>query len=126
MYDWAGQLRSIDISKGNTRFCTASRIEPEAAKIFARMEQAGWYERVDRTLLVPAVAESFGDLNMIHPFREGNGRAQRILFEHLIANAGYETNWWAVEKAEWVKANIDAVRCDYSSLANILNRCIGA
>lgn len=43
--------------------------------------------------LVTAAAELYGDLNIIHPFREGNGRAQRILFEHLIINAGYQVDW---------------------------------
>jgi len=46
---------------------------------------------------------------MIHPFREGNGRAQRILFEHIIINAGYEISWWTAEPGEWVLANVDAV-----------------
>jgi len=45
---------------------------------------------VARSDLVVAVAELHGDLNSIHPFRDGNGRAQRILFEHLIINAGYQ------------------------------------
>ncbi|GLK88155.1 hypothetical protein GCM10017655_12170 [Pseudomonas turukhanskensis] len=90
------------------------------------MTRANWFENLDKTDLVIALAEHFGDLNMIHPFREGNGRAQRILFEHIIANAGYETNWWAVEEAEWIKSNIDAVLCDYSGLASIFSRCVGA
>ena len=46
---------------------------------------------------------------MIHPFREGNGRAQRTLFEHIIINAGYEISWWTAEPGEWVLANVDAV-----------------
>jgi len=45
---------------------------------------------VARPDLVVAVAELHGDLNIIHRFRDGNGRAQRILFEHLIINAGYQ------------------------------------
>jgi cell filamentation protein len=62
---------------------------------------------------------------MVHPFRDGNGRAQRILFEHLIINAGYEISWWAVEADEWTRANIAAVACDYQPLIDIFERCIG-
>ncbi|MNT81573.1 putative adenosine monophosphate-protein transferase fic [compost metagenome] len=62
---------------------------------------------------------------MIHPFRDGNGRAQRILFEHLIINAGYEISWWPVEEGEWLRANIEAVFCDYDALVRIFERCIG-
>lgn len=72
-----------------------------------------------------ASAEAFGDLNVIHPFREENGRAQRVLFEHLIMNVGYDISWWAVEAEEWTQANIDAVRCEYGVLIHVFERCIG-
>lgn len=64
-------------------------------------------------------------MNMIHPFREGNGRAQRIVFEHLIVNSGYEISWWPVEDAEWLRANVAAVVCDYQPLEAVFQKCIG-
>ena len=78
-----------------------------------------------RQQLTCAVAELYGDLNMIHPFREGNGRAQRILFDHIIINAGHEISWWEVEESEWIQANVDAVVCDYQLMTEIFQRCIG-
>jgi cell filamentation protein len=125
VYDWAGDLRTIDISKGSTRFCNVSRIEPEADKIFCAMGQQAWFEDWERPQLVRAMAVHFGDLNMIHPFREGNGRAQRILFEHIIVNVGFEISWWAVEASEWINANVAAVVCDYGPLEAVFDRCIG-
>jgi cell filamentation protein len=125
LYDWAGEIRTIDISKDTTRFCTVSRIEPEAAKLLNACAHRGWLLGLDREALIVAVAELFGDLNMTHPFREGNGRAQRILFEHLIIHAGFEISWWGVEQHEWTQANIDAVVCDYSTLERVFERCIG-
>lgn len=125
VYEWAGELRTLDISKGGTHFCNVTRIEAEAAKLFNRLAAANWYEGMTRQQLVSAVAEFYGDLNMIHPFREGNGRAQRILFDHIIVNAGYEISWWAVQENEWIQANIDAVVCDYRAMTAIFERCIG-
>ena len=125
LYDWAGQIRTVDICKDDTHFCNVNRIEPEAEKLFRALAQAGWLEGLDRSALVTAVAEYFGDLNVIHPFREGNGRAQRILFEHVIVNAGYEISWWAVDEGEWIQANIEAVVCDYSALVRVFDRCVG-
>lgn len=125
VYEWAGELRTLDISKGSTHFCNVTRIEAEAAKLFKRLAAANWYEGMTRQQLVSAVAEFYGDLNMIHPFREGNGRAQRILFDHIIVNAGYEISWWAVQENEWIQANIDAVVCDYQAMTAIFERCIG-
>lgn len=125
IYDWAGELRTIDISKGDTRFCSLTRIEPEAAKIFDIMARKDWFEGSERSALIDTVAELFGDLNMIHPFREGNGRAQRVLFEHIIVNAGFTISWWPVEEAEWIRANIAAVICDYGPLKAVFEKCIG-
>jgi cell filamentation protein len=125
LYDWAGELRTLDISRGDTHFCVESRVEPEANKIFATLARADWLEGLARDELIRAAAEFYGDLNMIHPFRDGNGRAQRILFEHLIINAGFEISWWPVNQEEWLRANIDAVFCDYDALMRIFGRCIG-
>ncbi|WP_122315645.1 putative adenosine monophosphate-protein transferase Fic [Pseudomonas cichorii] len=125
IYEWAGELRSVDISKGSTHFCTCSRIEPEAQKLLSSLAKADWLQNLDRDALVLASAELFGDLNVVHPFRDGNGRAQRILFEHIIVNAGYEISWWEVDVQEWTQANIDAVVCDYTALTKVFAKCIG-
>lgn len=125
LYDWAGEIRTIDISKDTTRFCTASRVAPEANKLFAACAKTDWFAGLDRNALIGAVAELFGDLNMVHPFREGNGRAQRILFEHIIIYAGYEISWWGIGPREWAQANIDAVVCNYGAMQRVFERCIG-
>ncbi|MEE4617237.1 Fic family protein [Pseudomonas alliivorans] len=118
-------MRTVDLSKGDTRFCTTTRIEPEAKNLFASLAKAHWFQELERDELVKASAEAFGDLNVIHPFREGNGRAQRVLFEHLIMNVGYAISGWAVEAEEWTQANIDAIHCEYGALIHVFERCIG-
>lgn len=89
------------------------------------MAEEKWLEGKSRSELVKPVAEYYGELNMVHPFREGNGRAQRLLFEHLIINAGFQISWAPVTEDEWLTANIAAVACDYSGLENIFEQCIG-
>jgi cell filamentation protein len=125
VYEWAGLLRTVNIQKGDTLFCTAERIAPEAQKIFRVMEGAAWFVGASKAELVAKIAETYGDLNVIHPFREGNGRAQRILFEQIIINAGFAVDWWLIKDTAWVPANIDAVTCDYRGLEAIFERCIG-
>lgn len=125
IYSWAGQIRTIKLSKGNTQFCIPSRIEPEAIKEFQKIAAANWFEGYSRDLLVVAIAKTYGTLNVIHPFREGNGRSQRILFEWLIINAGYEISWWKVDQDEWIRANIRSFYGDDSHLIEVFNRCIG-
>ena len=46
---------------------------------------------------------------LVHPFRDSNGRAQRIFFEHVITNAEFEIYWKSIEQGEWIAANIAAV-----------------
>lgn len=127
IYDWAGDIRTVDIAKGDTRFCTVRRIEAEADKLFGQLAAKNWLEDLAREALIQAAAEFYGELNMVHPFREGNGRALRLLFEFLIVNAGYEINWGPVGEDEWLNANISAaIACDYSGLEVIFEKCIGA
>ncbi|WP_434362669.1 putative adenosine monophosphate-protein transferase Fic [Parasalinivibrio latis] len=125
IYHWAGQLRTVDISKGDTHFCNVNRIEPEAVKLFNRLANEGYYVGLPREALVECVAEFYADLNMIHPYREGNGRAQRILFEHLIVNAGFSLSWQGITRDTWIAANIEGVYCNYQPLVNIFEHCIG-
>lgn len=125
LFDWAGKLRTIDISKGETRFCHVDRIEIEAEKYFRQLSELNWFEGLDRATLVKQTAIFYGDINVIHPFREGNGRAQRLLFEHLIINAGFQIDWWQVDAETWLRANISAVTCDYRPLIAIFEACIG-
>lgn len=124
IYDWAGQIRTIDISKEETRFCIASRIEPEADKVFKRLAAENFYVGYSKDVLIKKLAELYGDLNMVHPFREGNGRAQRILFEHIAYHCDYELDWGVVSKNEWTQANIRSVFCDFGQLEMIFRRAL--
>ncbi|GAA6134940.1 hypothetical protein NBRC116188_17300 [Oceaniserpentilla sp. 4NH20-0058] len=101
-------------------------ISSSAKKLFEGLKEQDYFEGLNRGDLVKQVAEFYGDVNMLHPFREGNGRAQRILFEHIIVNAGYEISWEPIHKDEWIQANISAVNCDYDQLEQIFDKCIGS
>jgi cell filamentation protein len=124
LYDWAGCIRTVKIRKDETLFCAPERIVPEATKIFASMEKQNWFVGLQRHELITNIAEAFGDLNVIHPFREGNGRAQRVLFEQIIINAGFAVDWWQIDEVDWVPANVAAVVCDYRKLEVIFDQCI--
>lgn len=120
LYEWAGQLRQIDISKGDTRFCTFSRIEIEINKLFAPFQQQNYFQGLELQQLIPKLADFYCELNVIHPFREGNGRTQRIFFEHLIAYCGYGIDWSKIDsKEQWVQANIEGFYGNLQPLTQI-------
>lgn len=126
LYPWAGELRQIDISKGSTRFCSYQRIEIEVQKLFSAIDYGNTLVELSRDDLIIAIAELYADMNVVHPFREGNGRAQRVLFEHMIINCGYDIDWSIVGADEWLEANIKGYYCDYSLMRSIFEKCIGS
>lgn len=64
VYAWAGEIRTVGISKGDTRFCSPEFIEREIHRELTKIASAGWFEGYSRHTLVSAVAESYGTLNV--------------------------------------------------------------
>ena len=125
LYEWSGQLRQIDISKVDTRFCTFSRIEIETNKLLNSLQQQNYFQDLESKYFIPKLADLYCELNVIHPFREGNGRTQRIFFEHLIAYCGYGIDWSKINSKEhWVQANIEGFYGNLQPLIQIFDSCI--
>jgi cell filamentation protein len=124
LYDWAGQLRTVDISKGNTLFANVRFFETEAHKLFRQLKQENFLNQLPENQFIQRLAHYYSELNVIHPFRDGNGRAQRILFEAIAINAGYEIHWQAIQTDEWLPANIAAFYCKLEPLTALLQRSI--
>jgi cell filamentation protein len=124
IYDWAGELREVDISKGATRFANITRIEPEANKLFRGLANENYLVDLSRKRFVARLAHYYCELNVVHPFRDGNGRAQRLLFEVISINAGYLLRWEPIGRTEWLHANIAAYNCQLEPLMSLLDRTL--
>tara|TARA_R100001440_G_scaffold71422_1_gene94386 strand:- start:377 stop:970 length:594 start_codon:yes stop_codon:yes gene_type:complete len=122
VYEWAGEVRDVDISKGETLFCTCTRIEPEAKKLFKNISQLE--NSQSHELFIEQIADLFCEINLLHPFREGNGRVQRFFFEEMLFALGYDVTWPLISRQEWVEANIAGVNLDLTLLKNIFNQAI--
>ena len=107
LYDWAGQIRTVDISKKRTKFLTAASIEKIATQCFAKIAN-GYLDDLPFENFATRIAEFYNDVNHIHPFREGNGRVQRIYFTQLIRHYGYDINFSEVDTDELMIATIQA------------------
>lgn len=124
VYGWAGKIRTVDISKGNTRFANVRFIEAEANKLFRQLAQENLLNELPPNDFITRLAHFYSELNVIHPFRDGNGRAQRILFEAIAINAGYEIRWKDIAAHEWLEANIAAYHGNLAQLTYLLEAAI--
>ncbi len=122
VYDWAGDLREINISKGGMRFAMTGQLESSAAELFGRLARDNHLRGLQRSDFARSAAEFLGDVNALHPFREGNGRTQREFFRELAAHAGFNLDWSRTDAGEVVRASIASMVGDAKPLALILRR----
>jgi cell filamentation protein len=120
LYEWAGEIRRVGIWKGATKFCAPERIEKEAVKLFDALNQdfseKGRFWNLNKA--ADRLAYHYGELNILHPFREGNGRTQRVLFEFIAQDIGYSIRWLD-DSDQWIGANISAYTTDHTALREI-------
>lgn len=96
---WAGQLRTVDIRKkvdGGGYFVPVSMIERAAGFAAEELRQDEYLRGMDRATFIRRLAHHYDQLNYIHPFREGNGRAQRAFWDRVMTDAGWRLNWVGV------------------------------
>lgn len=109
LYNWAGQIRTIKISKKGTVFVPAAEIPSCANACFSRLA-AFTDEGLSHQEFIEAIADFYNTINMLHPFREGNGRTQRLFFTQWIRHLGYEFDLSDVDPDEFMIATIYAAQ----------------
>ena len=94
IYDFAGKIRTVNLAKGNFRFAPLMYLEAALVNI-DQMPQANFDE----------IVEKYVEMNIAHPFREGNGRSMRIWLDHLFkAEIGRVVDWSRVDKEDYLLA----------------------
>lgn len=108
LYDWAGQTRKVNISKKGTRFCPHDEIENQANHIFARLQINDVLKGLPKGKFLSEFVDLYTATNYLHPFREGNGRTQRLFLAQLARNAGYTLDFAEIDVDELMIATIQA------------------
>lgn len=94
IYPFAGQLRTVNLAKGNFRFAPLMYLDAALANI-DQMPQSDFDE----------IIEKYVEMNIAHPFREGNGRSTRIWLDHILKHEiGKVVNWSLVDKEDYLLA----------------------
>ena len=94
IYEFAGEIRNVNIAKGNFRFAPLMYLKP-ALESIDKMPQSNFDE----------IVEKYVEMNIAHPFREGNGRSIRIWLDHILKNEiGKVIDWSKVDKEDYLLA----------------------
>ena len=124
LYDWAGQVRTVNLAKKRTHFCPIEEIESRGKRIFDRLRQLAYLKGMEHDDFVEQFADFYCSTNEIHPFREGNGRTQRLFLSQLARNAGYSLNFSGVDSDLLMIATIQSVQGVRDLLKQVLGDAI--
>lgn len=103
LFDWAGAIRTIDVRKnipGAEFFLPVGYIEHASALSFSELAEERHLQGLSRERFVLRLAYHYEKINYIHPFREGNGRTQRIFWNRVALQAGWQLDWRPVHGEE--------------------------
>lgn len=120
IYQWAGEIRDIGIRKDTTLFAASDRIETEFSKLHHQLANEHFLQTLPLEILAQRLAYYLGEINIIHPFREGNGRSQREFIVQLAYQAGYFLHFNNISQQQMIDASKASAYCDYSLLVQII------
>ena len=125
VYSWAGKTRTVDISKG-TIFCLVQFIESQFDDLYRKLKKENFLADIaDEKEMGKRLAFYLGELNMIYPFREGNGRTQRIFIEQLCLNNGrFEIDFTEITKEEMIAASVRSANASNDMLEELIEKCL--
>ena len=124
IFEWAGEIREVNIYQGDTRFCNFDYIENEGNALMQALEDEDYLVGLEPDAFVARLAHYYCEINVLHPFRTGTGRAQRVFFEQLALHAGYSLDWRDVDVDEWRAANQAGAMGDLAPLEKIFARVV--
>jgi cell filamentation protein len=117
VYDWAGELRTVRIHRDQSTFCYPEHIERHLASLFEWLASEDFLVDLDAHEFGEKGAHLLSELNVIHAFREGNGRTQMTFFVMLAARAGHALDLWKLDPAVFLDAMIKAFMGNEAPLA---------
>ncbi len=110
VYPWAGQYRQVDIAKGDTHFLKHQDIPAKLDALFSELAKARFLQDATPQEFCDFMGNFLVQLNFVHPFREGNGRVQRLLVTQIATNAGLVLDWQTVGNEAMKQACIAGIQ----------------
>ncbi len=123
IYPFAGKLRTENIAKGVFRFAEWEYIEPELERLLNELKQENYLDKLPKEKLAERLAYYLSELNVLHPYREGNGRTTREFIRELALKNGYILDLRKVSPKDFLNACIKSI-VDTSDLTNLIHECL--
>ena len=123
IYEFAGCFRNEDIAKDNFKFARWEYIEDELTRLLEKLKNENYLKDLDKKTLANRLAYYTAELNVLHPFREGNGRTIREFIRQLAIFNGYYLNFNMVSTEEMLLASIKSV-IDAKELEDKIYKCL--
>ena len=121
VYDWAGEIRTVDISRGASRFANFNLIEAYLTGQLEGIAKENYLQDLVPDAFVLRLAHYLGEINAAHPFREGNGRVQRLFCAQLAEQASYFIAFETVDQVRMYEVMIASFNGNNQPLTSLLN-----
>lgn len=127
IYSWAGEPRITELYKAAQiggplhQFTPVAELEDEAERIFTSLSEVDEYRGLDRPTFSVRAANLLSDINQLHPFREGNGRTQRVFVEALAKAEGHTLTFDVVSRERMILASIEASQGQRDMMRRLVN-----
>jgi cell filamentation protein len=118
VYEWAGHYRTIRIAKGNAMFCFPEHIAEQMDLLFISLRKPSFLTGATTADFITAAAQFLGELNAVHPFREGNGRTQLTFLFLLGHRARHVLDMARIRPVEMLAAMIASFKGKLKPLEN--------
>jgi cell filamentation protein len=124
IYDWAGELRSVPLAKPGSMFATPSNIESYATGLFRQLAAEEHLGGLSRERFAERLTYYYAEINAVHPFREGNGRAQRAFLSQLALEAGHSLAWERLNSESLIHASQRRFQGDNVAMRDLLESVV--
>ena len=124
IYPWAGEFRQVNISRAASYpFAVVQFMEKNLDSTLVNLAAENHLKDLDADAFARRAAYYLGELNSIHPFREGNGRTQREFIRQLGSEAGHSINWSRVNREQMYNASIESHNLGKNAAFAAVVRC---
>ena len=123
LFEWAGEYRTVNIAKGSF-FCVSDYIPEQMENVFTHLRNEKHLAETPARSMAARLAYYLGEINAIHPFREGNGRAQRAFVRQLAYENGYLLSFARTGRNEMIQASVSSFNGSNEALEHLVAKSL--